>query len=378
MNAIVARLVKKGAQEAVKKAIKYIKDDQSQAYGLDGAVGLDIRGRGVADIVRTAYATRDGSLSITVAETDHVRIIAHPFPASARLWNGPDIIPDNDYAAMLASLFHDLIWEHCDELAAAWGVSRDAVLRWGNEVLYTIWRFAEPKSRMARIAYGVCNFASGWYHSLKRLVGLGCAAAMLALCGCGAFDTPQGWTVAEMSGTNAVIRAMQGAKKTSSPAAATVADEAPLSSKTPAGDSSSTASGCTSDAVDFARLLWPYGGFRGGEAVFAPGCEIADLRVSSSGLSYRWVSGGCEALGATSRGDTDHTLACLFVQGKDGSWRGGKFDWISTSRTTRDFANVRGGYHGWPTDAIETATAYAFVIVSKDGRRRSNVITCGR
>lgn len=31
MNAIVARLIRKGAREAVKKAIKYIRDDQRKA-----------------------------------------------------------------------------------------------------------------------------------------------------------------------------------------------------------------------------------------------------------------------------------------------------------------------------------------------------------
>ena len=172
MNAIVARLVKKGAQEAVKKAVKYIKDDQLKSYGLDEAVGLDIRGRGVADIVRTAYATRDGSLSITVAETDHVRITAQPFPATARLWNGPDVIRDDNYAAMLASLFHDLIWIHADELAEAWGTDKQAVLKWGDGVLYAVWRRADPKSAFARVAYGVCEFARPWYHRLKKALHL--------------------------------------------------------------------------------------------------------------------------------------------------------------------------------------------------------------
>ena len=56
-----------------------------------------------------------------------------------------------------------------------------------------------------------------------------------------------------------------------------------------------------------------------------------------------------------------------------GKWQGGKFDWISTSRLSRDFKNVRDGYGGWRKDAIEAAEAFAFVICSKDGKRRSNV-----
>jgi hypothetical protein len=129
--------------------------------------------------------------------------------------------------------------------------------------------------------------------------------------------------------------------------------------------------------VEFSALRWDYGGFGGKGAAAVNGCTISGLKVSSSGMGYKWEGGGCEQLGASSRTAAD-CIAALFVRGSDGQWRGGKFDWISTSRTTRDFANVRSGYHGWPTDAIETASGYAFVIVSKDGRKRSNVISQGK
>lgn len=193
---------------------------------------------------------------------------------------------------------------------------------------------------------------------------------MAALAGCAA---PPAWTAELDGGTNAVVRAMRGGStsSTSSPAVAsgTVPD---------GGLDSSAATPAAGDFLDFAGLQWSYGGFKGGSAVIHPGCRIADLRVSATGLSYRWAQGGCEALGAADRGDHSRTLACLFVRGADGAWRGGKIDWISTGRTTRDFENVRSGYGGWPKDAIETAKAYAFVIVSMDGRRRTNVITCRR
>ena len=35
--------------------------------------------------------------------------------------------------------------------------------------------------------------------------------------------------------------------------------------------------------------------------------------------------------------------------------------------------NISEGYNGWPKDSIGKADAYAFVIVSKDGRKRTNV-----
>lgn len=128
----------------------------------------------------------------------------------------------------------------------------------------------------------------------------------------------------------------------------------------------------TSDASKFAELDFCWGGFNGKGATQASNAQIADLKVGS-GLSYRWVSGGCEALGAPNRTDAGYTLACLFCK-IDGKWKGGKFDWISTSRTTRDFKNISSGYNGWDKNAISKATAYRFVIISRDGKRRTNVI----
>ena len=128
----------------------------------------------------------------------------------------------------------------------------------------------------------------------------------------------------------------------------------------------------TSDEVGFAQLKWKYGGFNGAKASLETSTRISKLSVNSGGLSYSWASGGCERLGASSSTDAN-CLACLFCL-IDGEWVGGKFDWISTSRRTRDFVNIRGQYNGWRPDAIEKAKAYAFVIVSRDGKKRSNVI----
>ena len=88
------------------------------------------------------------------------------------------------------------------------------------------------------------------------------------------------------------------------------------------------------------------------------------------------MQGGCENLGAGSKEDPA-CLACLFCL-IGGKWIGGKFDWISTSRTSRDFKNVSDGYNGWDKGAIGKAAKYAFVIVSRDGKKRTNVIACGK
>lgn len=126
------------------------------------------------------------------------------------------------------------------------------------------------------------------------------------------------------------------------------------------------------DSTMFSELNFCWGGFKGSNAAWDKNVEIANLNVGR-GMSYSWVKGGCETLGATERTDASKTLACLFCK-IDDKWVGGKFDWISTSRVTRDFHNIETGYNGWDKDAISKATAYRFVIVSSDGRHRTNVI----
>lgn len=127
------------------------------------------------------------------------------------------------------------------------------------------------------------------------------------------------------------------------------------------------------DDVDYSDLDWCYGGFRGRAAVRSDDVRIVLDSVTSSGLRYHFAAGDLRAIDSANSHDNPNCIAALFVCGPGGVWRGGKFDWISSDRLSRDFSNIRTGYHGWPTDAVESADAYAFCIVSKDGRARTNL-----
>lgn len=132
----------------------------------------------------------------------------------------------------------------------------------------------------------------------------------------------------------------------------------------------------TADTVSYDNLDFCWGGFRKNKSA-KESAVIKNLSVKSSGMSYSWSSGGCESLGASDAGDAGKTVACLFCN-IDGKWLGGKFDWISTSRKSRSFENIRAGYNGWDTQAIEKASEYAFVIVSTVKDKRTNVIHCSK
>lgn len=365
--------------KAGQKVFKYIKADNEMSYGLDEEVSVVLMGDDVAYagkvLVPREYTTKDGSLSIKPEWSNGwlVRLTAHPFPAESHLWNGPDVIANNQYRSMLASIFHDLIWEHGDELAKAWGVTKKDVLTWGDGVLYALWMYASENSLRgrieARVAWSVCEFSKGWYHSLKKLLGLHCLAfALLLAAGCG---TPPDWTVAEITGTNAVLRAMGKAQATEiaqgeGAATPTQADE-------PSSGTQPSASPASSDAVDFASLEWAWGGFNGSNAKLTEGAEIGSLKVTADGMSYKWVKGGCEQLDKSCSHSNPCCTCALFCL-VDGKWVGGKWEHISTDRTTRDFKNVKKGYGGWDAFALGKATAYAFVILDDGAKKRTNII----
>lgn len=125
------------------------------------------------------------------------------------------------------------------------------------------------------------------------------------------------------------------------------------------------------DAVPFSSLRWSYGGVNGAGAQ-PSAVSISGLSCSRSGLAFRYNT-NLSAWGL-SYGDAN-ALACLFVQKSDGSWVGGKFDWISSSRTTRGFENIFGGYNGWSLAGVPNPCSVAFVIIDGNHRRRSNVIS---
>ena len=126
------------------------------------------------------------------------------------------------------------------------------------------------------------------------------------------------------------------------------------------------------DAVDFEILHWDFGGFKPSSHCERSAPQLSGLKMKRDGLSFKYV----EDLSSWGLAyETADALACLFVCDKDGKWVGGKFDWISSSRRTRDFKNVYSGYNDWSLANVPNPCPAAFVIVSKDGKKRSNVIS---
>jgi len=130
----------------------------------------------------------------------------------------------------------------------------------------------------------------------------------------------------------------------------------------------------TNEVQQEALKIVSFGSPNCSKATEDPNAQIKDLKIDKNGLSYRWAKGGCENLGATSKSDYNHTLAVAgYGDGK--TFKAAKFDWISTSRTSRSFENIHEHYNGFDPDAFFSAKHRCFFIMSKDGKRRTNILT---
>lgn len=274
--------------------------------------------------------------------------------------DGASLAPDKvlGFDVVASSVVHDCIYHYLEAIAECWGWSVSDVRRladeaFGCDMLYRAKLEKNPAKRfaysaVAYIYYYAVRLFGGIYHKTKA--GLLVISAMLFLSGCAIPETfaPTGeelqYIVTKL--THKIETAKNEDKKTE--------PQQP-----------------SADAIDYSSLDWRFGGFNGSGAIHNPSVVISNLSINKSGMSYSWQSGGCENLGAKDRSDAA-CIAALFCL-VDGVWIGGKFEWVSTSRLTRSWHNI-AGYNGWSMATFNAAKKYAFVVISRDGRHRSNII----
>ena len=121
----------------------------------------------------------------------------------------------------------------------------------------------------------------------------------------------------------------------------------------------------------YSSFQWRYGGFNGANAVADGSVEIELVGISKNAISYRWKKDLSNwGIGR----DNADALVCAFLRNDKGELIGGKFDWVSTSRTSRDFKHFTS-YSGWNLNGIPNPTTLYFVVVEANGKRRSNIIS---
>lgn len=104
-----------------------------------------------------------------------------------------------------------------------------------------------------------------------------------------------------------------------------------------------------------------------------PMVQIKGLKINGrSGLSYSFSSGNLSMWGLAY--DNAGAIAVAgYLEGDH--YVCGKFDWISSSRKTRDFENINSGYNGWQPEKFYGARKRCFFIMKADGKKRTNIIT---
>jgi hypothetical protein len=205
----------------IQRAVReYLRDDKRASYPLTGDVWIEIKSKRVAKRLEGfkfgEYTTKDGSLTLRRIDEKRVRVTAHAFQRVSKLWNGPDVLKNNELASMFASLFHDLMWGHREELAEVLGITPKGVKRVANDVFILAWRAIDPslKGRVkSYFAFQALSAATPWYGEKKQshasenaIVAL--AFAAVALSGCsGCYSIPDG-EATEVGGVDVVEQIM--------------------------------------------------------------------------------------------------------------------------------------------------------------------------
>ena len=135
------------------------------------------------------------------------------------------------------------------------------------------------------------------------------------------------------------------------------------------------------DAVPFADLVWArpggtgwLGGFDGRNAQWD---KVVLSNFRNDGRRIWWKYDVSPTVWGISSGDAGAMLACAFFL-RDGKWVGGKFDWCRPSNADRELKHVLS-YDKWPGQNLHLPwrEPVAFVLITVDGRRRSNVVATG-
>lgn len=192
----------------------------------------------------------------------------------------------------------------------------------------------------------------GFFRNIAILLGFMLLCfALFAMCGCATFEP--------MGGMEALDKLAEKWKDKLEQSKPEIPPTKPEPDKPVAGD-----------AVPFSSLQWAYGGFKAGGAVLSTP-RLSNASCNGRVYYYKWDV-GLSGWGL-SNGDAG-AICAVFIE-RDGKWIGGKFDWVSVSRSSRGLGHLES-YSNWPDAGIRLPISgrVAFVVTSADGKRRSNVI----
>lgn len=195
---------------AGRRILSYLYDDVTKAYGLAEAASCTLSGPGIGIGSATA-----GPLTIeSEPGGEQVTLRCKPFSARTCWWNGPNIIPDGlRDGSFEASLWHDLLWEFCDEFCLALGMRDKDFLRWADGIFaaaykgYAAKKYGKERGAFARLAYNVVRAGAAIKVRARRLKkwflnGLCIAVATVFFSGCSGCAAPPDWVLEDAGEIN--------------------------------------------------------------------------------------------------------------------------------------------------------------------------------
>lgn len=208
MNTAAAIKLAKAGSKVVRAAWKYVDNDLHTWYGLEKDAWASFRGDGIGVLGKSLEVgvVEVGVLRIEFVSASLVRFSATAFLPLLKLWNGPNVIPDNlRDGSMEMSLWHDLVWAYAKAIAAALDVTQQEVMAWADGILDAAYRgygkkkYGKDVRVRARIAFNVCEWSRRWWR--KVFPGAVCLAVALAMAaGCSGCASPPGWELDDASG----------------------------------------------------------------------------------------------------------------------------------------------------------------------------------
>ena len=378
----VAPIVYKLAKRAIDK-------DTNHFYGLQYTVCY-----GVISTKRfKAFDYEDDLFLVQKVDEGRSQWWLKNFEPETGYWDGTSNLPDGGTVSLdalfRASVFHDCGYSKAKAISEATGIPEDVLLAFFDDCFYILSKGYGAKERVAQPVYQALRAGGSLYHKIRKW--LASAAVLLAsscfLCGCYSVETEMESGPPDLTWVGPIFDAVTNALHNSQTEEAqnhfltnffpqtdqTIVQTNEVPS-TPVLEPSTTVPETKPEPQALEELkIVSFGSPDVSKAKEDPETQIEGLKMSRSGLSYRWRKGGCERFGAKDK--HDHTKALAIAGSGDGkTFKCAKFDWISTDRLTRDFANIDGGYNGFSADAFWKAPKRCFFIMSADGRRRTNVL----
>ncbi len=361
------------APKIVPVVYKVLKEDANHFYGNQFIVDYGV--------IRTthfkAFDYEDEFLVVERVDDERSHWWIKNFEPETKIWDGSSLALDKgkiwflDFDALFrASMAHDVIYERAEAISKATGIPVKKILAFADDCLKILAEGYGASPKMTTPLHKILRFGGNMFHQIKKLIGI---FLVTLLCGCYSIQTEIESPVPEIHWTGPFsFDTTNKLDTTANLPGHSQNDSAPTNEyiSIPSVPNQPV----TPEVPPIAFQIESFGSPNCSKAKEVSEAQIKDLKISKNGLTYRWATGGCEKLGASSASDYSQTLAVAgYGDGK--TFKAAKFDWISTSRTSRSFENIYDHYNGFDPDKFFSAKHRCFFIMSKDGKKRTNILT---